>query len=103
MSQPPYIKHIPVIPKIAGKGAYSMENSDGMKEYRELYNELESYKEKGVSFKLDGITSSPMQIVTAHMVKEDACYMRDYDIDNQGCIKTLTFVNVGEDTEYRYM
>ena len=71
--------------------------SDEMEEYRELYDELETYKDQGVSFKLDGITSSPMQIVTAHMVKEDACYMRDYDTDNQGCIRTLTFVNVGEE------
>ena len=80
-----------------------MGKSDEMQEYRELYDELETYKEQGVDFKLDGITSSPMQIVTAHMIKEDACYMRDYDTDNRGCIKTLTFVSVEKDTVYNYM
>ena len=80
-----------------------MDNFDAMEEYRELYNELELYKEQGVDFKLDGMTSSPMQIVTAHMVKEDACYMRDYDTDNKGCIRTLTFVNVGNESVYHYM
>ena len=80
-----------------------MENSEEIREYRDLYDELKSYKDQGVNFKLDGITLSPMQIVTAHMVKEDACYMRDYDTDNKGCIKTLTFVNVADESVYNYM
>ena len=80
-----------------------MGNQEDMKEYRELYDELETYKDQGINFKLDGITSSPMQIVTAHIVKEDACYMRDYDTDNKGCIRTLKFVNVNNDCVYQYM
>ena len=35
-----------------------------------------------------------MQIVTAHMIKEEGTYMRDYVIDPQGRIESLAFTNV---------
>ena len=63
-------------------------------EYRELYTELEDYENQGVDFVLDGYKVSAMQIVTAHMVKEEAVYMRNYDVDGNGYLKTLSFTEV---------
>ena len=39
-------------------------------EYTELYMELEKYEKRGIDMLLDGYQASPLQIVTAHMVKE---------------------------------
>ncbi len=64
--------------------------------YRELYAELERYEKKGVDIMIDGYQASPMQIVTAHMIKEEGTYMRDYVIDPQGRIESLAFTNVNE-------
>ena len=47
-------------------------------EYTELYMELEKYEKRGIDMLLDGYQASPLQIVTAHMVKEAGTYMRDY-------------------------
>ena len=83
-----------------------MEMLEDINEYKELYNELETYEEKGVDFELNGIKASPMQIVTAHMVKESGSYMRGYDCDCQGCIRKLTFIDVGiveDEPVYKYM
>ena len=46
-------------------------------EYTELYMELEKYEKRGIDMLLDGYQASPLQIVTAHMVKEAGTYMRD--------------------------
>ena len=46
--------------------------------YKDLYAELEKYENRGVSIRLNNQPASPMQIVTAHMVKEENAYMRDY-------------------------
>ena len=59
--------------------------------YMNLYAELEQYERFGVSMKLNNQPASPMQIVSAHMVKEDQVYMRDYEWDESGRIKKLTF------------
>ena len=64
------------------------------KEYRSLYTELTHYEDVGISMKLDDSPASPMQIVTAHMVKEDRAYMRDYVWDEKGYIKELTFHHI---------
>lgn len=59
--------------------------------YRELFAELEKYEQSGVSMKINDYPASPMQIVTAHMVKEDQAYMRDYVWDEEGHMKELSF------------
>ncbi len=62
--------------------------------YQELYKELENYEHKGVYFMMDGSPASPIQIVTAHMAREQGSYMRDYVIDTEGYIRSLAFVNI---------
>jgi hypothetical protein len=62
--------------------------------YKNFYAELEQYERSGISMKLDNYPASPMQIVSAHMVKEDHTYMRDYVVDESGRVKELAFHNV---------
>ena len=62
--------------------------------YKQLYTELEGYESCGVSIRLDNQPASPMQIVTAHMVKEDKTYMRDYVWDEKGYMKEIVFNNI---------
>lgn len=64
------------------------------RKYKTLYVELEMYEQSGVSMKIDNHPASPMQIVTAHMVKEDQTYMRDYVWDDKGQMKELVFHNI---------
>ena len=61
-------------------------------EYTELYMELEKYEKRGIDMLLDGYQASPLQIVSAHMVKEESNYMRDYILDEQGMIRELDFI-----------
>lgn len=63
---------------------------------QELYKELENFEKKGVLIKLEGSQVSPMQVVTAHMVKESGCYMRDYVLNPSGYIEELAFNNIAE-------
>ena len=58
-------------------------------EYTELYMELEKYEKRGIDMLLDGYQASPLQIVTAHMVKEAGTYMRDYTMSGDGNIELL--------------
>ncbi len=68
-----------------------------MKEaYQALYAELEKYENAGVRIRLDDLPASPMQIVTAHMIKEETSYMRDYVLDDKGCVRELAFHQVIE-------
>lgn len=64
--------------------------------YQALYTELEEYENSGVRMRLNNYLASPMQIVTAHMVKEDSAYMRDYVWDEKGHVRELTFYNILE-------
>lgn len=64
------------------------------KNYKSLYVELELYEQSGIRMKIDNHLASPMQIVTAHMVKEDTNYMRDYVCDDKGHIQELIFHNI---------
>ena len=64
--------------------------------YRELYAELLSYERKGVDILMDGCIVSPLQIVTAYMVKEEGTYMRDYVISPEGKVESLTFTEVSD-------
>ena len=63
---------------------------------QELYKELENFEKKGVLIKLEGSQVSPMQVVTAYMVKENGCYMRDYVLNPNGYIEELAFNNIAE-------
>lgn len=56
-----------------------------------LYAELTGYERKGVDILLNGWPASPMQIVQAHMMREDVIYMRDYQMNEEGDIRKLGF------------
>ena len=60
----------------------------------ELFTELSDFERKGVDISLDGLPASPMQIVKAHMMRENIIYMRDYIMNEKGDIKGLEFHNV---------
>lgn len=62
--------------------------------YRSLYKELEQYEDQGVDILIDGYRASPLQIVTAYMAREEGTYMRDYVLDQEGNIESLTFTNI---------
>lgn len=64
------------------------------KVYRELFDELNRYEKKGVYLEIEGNPASPMQIVKAHMIKEDSGYMRDYVLNEKGDLKELYFTHV---------
>lgn len=59
--------------------------------YKELFRELSIYERYGIHMMMDGKPASPMQITTAHMVKEEKNYMRDYILDEDGHISELCF------------
>ena len=40
---------------------------------------------------MEGNPASPMQIVQAHMIREDSGFMRDYILDEEGDITALYF------------
>lgn len=63
-------------------------------EYRRLYTELSAYENYGISMKLNNQPASPMQIVTAHMIREESSYMRDYVWDEKGHMKEIAFHNI---------
>ncbi len=61
---------------------------------RTLFEELTEFERKGVYISLDGLPASPMQIVQAHIMREDVSYMRDYVMNEKGDIKGLGFHNI---------
>ncbi len=61
-----------------------------------LFAELKDYEKRGVNMSINGLPASPMQIVQAHIVKEDSAYMRDYVLNEKGDIKELAFNDVKE-------
>lgn len=64
------------------------------KKYQRLFSELTGYEKKGVYMLMNGVPASPMQIVQAHIMREDAAYMRDYVLNDKGDIKELCFDDV---------
>ena len=64
--------------------------------YRDMFAELEGYEKRGIDISLDGYHASALQIVTAHMTKEEGTYMRDYDIDRDGRIEAHRFTDINE-------
>ena len=65
--------------------------------YKWLFAELEQYEGSGISMTLNDYPASPMQIVTAHMVREEPEYMRDYVWDEKGQIKKVAFYSIKDD------
>ena len=61
---------------------------------RTLFEELTEFEKKGVYISLNGLPASPMQIVQAHIMREDVSYMRDYEMNEKGDIKGLGFHNI---------
>ncbi len=62
--------------------------------YQELFAELTRYERSGIVMQIDGTPASPMQIVSAHMVREDDVYMRDYIMDENGIVQELDFYKI---------
>lgn len=62
--------------------------------YCQLYEELEHFEKNGIPMQIDGTQASPMQIVTALMLREEGGYMRDYILNPKGYIESLTFVKI---------
>ena len=65
------------------------------KNYQELFSELTEYERSGVRMQIDRISASPLQIVSAHMIRENSNYMRDYIINEEGKITELDFYEIG--------
>lgn len=59
-----------------------------------LFTELTDYEERGVDILLNGLPASPLQIVQAHIMREDVNYMRDYVLNDKGDVKELCFHHV---------
>lgn len=62
--------------------------------YEDIYTELEGYERNGVCILIDGNHASPMQVVRELMAEESGSYMRDYEMDKEGYIESLSFVNI---------
>ena len=67
------------------------------KKYQDLFTELTNYERSGVRMQMNGFPASPLQIVSAHMIREESNYMRDYILDEQGMIRELDFNSIGTD------
>ena len=63
---------------------------------QKMFNELTGYEKKQIDLKINGIPASPMQIVRAHGVHEEAVYMRDYVLNEKGDIKALWFNSINK-------
>lgn len=59
-----------------------------------MFKELTGYEKRKVDLRMNGIPASPMQIIQAHMIREDIAYMRDYVLNDKGDIKELWFDSV---------
>lgn len=64
------------------------------KDVQNLFTELNGYEKKGVDITLNGLAASPMQVVQAHILREDVIYMRDYVMNENGDIEELCFTDV---------
>ena len=65
-------------------------------QYRNLFLELSEYERMGVRMKMNGHPASPLQIASAHAVREQPSYMRDYVADENGKVKEVRFVKLSD-------
>ena len=63
-------------------------------DYKELFSELSEYERSGIKMEIEDVSASPLQIVSAHMAREDCTYMRDYVLDEKGMVKEVNFYKV---------
>lgn len=63
-------------------------------DYQELFAELKKYEKAGVRMEIDGTPASPLQIVSAHMIREESGYMRDYIASEDGIVRELNFYHL---------
>lgn len=63
-------------------------------ELRSMFLELTTYEKRRVDLRINGLPASPMQIVQAHILREDTGYMRDYILNEKGDIKELCFNSI---------
>ncbi len=61
---------------------------------QQMFKELTGYEKNCVDLKIDGIPASPMQIVQAHVMREETAYMRDYVLNDKGDIQELWFNSI---------
>ena len=63
--------------------------------------ELRQYERKGIRLSLDGkyYTADQIAQVTAGMVAEEGCYMRDYISDENGRLREIEFRYIGPDRD----
>ncbi|MCQ2507289.1 MAG: hypothetical protein MJ097_00710 [Dorea sp.] len=59
-----------------------------------LFQELSNYERNHVKLTMDEKIVSPLQIVQAHMIREDTQYMRDYILNESGDLEELRFYSV---------
>ena len=59
-----------------------------------MFRELTGYEKNRIDLRIDGIPASPMQIVQAHVMREEPAYMRDYILNDKGDIKELWFTSI---------
>lgn len=64
------------------------------KNLQKMFQELTGYEKRNVELKIDGVPASPLQIVQAHIMREDVDYMREYVLDDEGDIKELCFNSI---------
>lgn len=69
--------------------------------YEKMFTELEGFEKKGVCILIDEKNASPMQVVKAHMVREEGSYMRDYRLNEEGHIEALSFNNINKKRKRR--
>lgn len=66
-------------------------------DYQTLFDELAEFEKHGVRIKVNGEAASPLQVISAHLVKEAHSYMRDYIIGEDGDVEELCFQSIVED------
>jgi hypothetical protein len=63
---------------------------------QQMFRELTGYEQRQVGLGINGIPASPMQIVNAHIVREETAYMRDYVLNEKGDIQELWFNSINK-------
>lgn len=73
-----------------------MDEKPDRDEREQLLIELDSIEKQGVGIWLEGAKSTPLQVLEAYMVRENAHYMRDYVSDEEGVLRELRFDKIKE-------
>lgn len=59
---------------------------------------LKRYKKQGVSLFIENQLASPKKIAKMHL-REDACYMADYVMDDNGTLREIRFDKINNDDD----